>query len=139
MTAATAALLADMVLALHAAIVLFVVGGLVHVWAGYRRGWPGARSLSLRLAHLAAIGVVVAQAWLGRLCPLTIWEMALRRQAGQTTYGESFVAHWLGRLLYWEAPGWVFTAAYTAFGLAVLAAWWWLPPRRCPRVNCDDE
>ena len=56
--------------------------------------------------------------------------MWLRRQAGQTTYGESFVAHWFGRLLYWEAPAWVFIAAYTAFGLAVLAAWWWLPPDR---------
>ncbi|MBK6866865.1 MAG: DUF2784 domain-containing protein [Burkholderiales bacterium] len=130
MTAATAALFADAVLALHAAIVLFVVGGLVYVLAGHPRGWFGARSLRLRLAHLAAIGVVAAQAWLGRLCPLTVLEMWLRRQAGQLTYGESFIAHWLGRLLYWEAPGWVFTAAYTAFGLAVLAAWWWLPPDR---------
>ena len=139
MTAATAALLADAVLALHAAIVLFVVGGLAYIWVGYRRGWPGASSLSLRLAHLAAIGVVAAQAWLGRLCPLTIWEMALRRQAGQSTYGESFVAHWLGRLLYWDAPGWVFTAAYTAFALTVLATWWALPPRARTRVGRDDE
>ncbi len=130
MTAATAALFADAVLALHAAIVLFVVGGLAYVLAGHRRGWPGARSLVFRLAHLLAIGVVAAQAWLGHLCPLTTLEMWLRRQAGQTTYGESFIAHWFGRLLYWEAPGWVFIAAYTAFGLAVLAAWWWLPPDR---------
>ena len=124
------ALLADAVLALHVAIVLFVVAGLLYVLAGHRRRWPGARSLGLRLVHLLAIGVVAAQAWLGRLCPLTVWEMALRQRAGQVTYGESFMAHWLGRLLYWEAPGWVFTAAYTLFGLAVLATWWWLPPER---------
>ncbi len=130
MSTSTAALLADTVLALHTAIVLFVVGGLLYVLLGHRRGWPGARSLGFRLAHLLAIGIVAAQAWLGRLCPLTIWEMALRRQAGQTSYGESFVAHWLGRLLYWDAPGWVFTAAYTWFGLLVLAVWWWLPPER---------
>lgn len=127
---ASYALLADAVLALHAAIVLFVVGGLLYVLLGHRRDWPGARSLRLRLAHGLAIGVVVAQAWLGQLCPLTVLEMWLRRQAGQAAYGESFVAHWLGRLLYWDAPGWVFIAAYTLFGLVVLAVWWWLPPER---------
>ena len=37
------ALAADALLALHGAIVLFVVGGLLYVWAGYRHGWPGAR------------------------------------------------------------------------------------------------
>ncbi len=129
-TTATYALLADAVLALHVAIVLFVVGGLLYVLLGHRRGWPAARSRWFRWAHLLAIGVVAAQAWLGRLCPLTVLEMWLRRQAGQRSYGESFVAHWLGRLLYWEAPGWVFTAAYTLFALAVLAVWWWLPPER---------
>ena len=56
--------------------------------------------------------------------------MALRRRAGQSSYGESFVAHWLGRLLYWDLPHWAFTAIYTLFALAVLAAWWALPPRR---------
>ena len=76
------ALAADALLALHAGIVLFVVGGLLYVWAGHGRGWRGARSWGLRLAHLAAIGIVAAQAWLGRLCPLTIWEMALRQRAG---------------------------------------------------------
>lgn len=130
MSATTAALLADAMLALHLGVVLFVVGGLPYVLLGHRRGWRGARSLMFRLAHLLAIGIVAAQAWLGRLCPLTVWEVALRQRAGQGSYGESFVAHWLGRLLYWDAPGWVFTAAYTLFGLAVLAAWWWLPPER---------
>ena len=124
------ALAADALLALHVAVVLFVVGGLAYVWAGWRRSWPGTRSRALRLAHLAAIGVVVAQAWLGRLCPLTVWEMALRQRAGQATHGDSFVAHWLGRLLYWDLPLWVFGAAYTLFGLAVLLTWRALPPRR---------
>ena len=37
------ALAADALLALHAGIVLFVVGGLLYVWAGHGRGWRGAR------------------------------------------------------------------------------------------------
>ncbi len=128
MSPALAALLADALLVLHWAVVLFVVGGWLWVLIGWRRGWLLARSLAFRLAHLAAIGVVAAQAWLGRLCPLTVWEMALRQRAGQATYGESFIAHWLGRMLYWGAPGWVFTLAYSGFALAVLWTWWVLPP-----------
>ena len=43
--------------------------------------------------------------------------------------GGSFVAYWLQRLLYYDAPAWVFTLAYTLFGAAVAAAWWTWPPR----------
>ena len=127
---ALAALAADALLALHAGVVLFVGGGLAYVWVGWRHGWPGTRSRAWRGAHLAAIGVVAAQAWLGRLCPLTAWEMALRQRAGQATYGETFVAHWLGRLLYWDLPPSAFTLAYTLFALAVLATWWARPACR---------
>ena len=122
-------LLADAVLAVHFGIVLFVVGGLVFVVVGSLRRWRLAGRLWFRCAHLAAIAVVVAQAWLGAVCPLTTLEMWLRAKARATTYGGSFVEHWVQRLLYYEAPPWVFTLAYSAFGLAVLAAWWCFPPR----------
>lgn len=121
--------LADGVLLLHVAIVVFVIGGLVLVVAGNLRGWPWVNSLWFRLAHLAAIGIVVAEAWFGIVCPLTTLEMHLRRQAGGTGYAGSFIEHWLQRLLYYDAPGWVFTLAYSLFGLAVVAAWWYFPPR----------
>jgi len=125
-----AALLADALALLHAAVVLFVVGGQALVLAGGALGWRWVRNLVFRAAHLALLLFVIVQSWLGALCPLTLWEMQLRRTAGQATYGESFVAHWVGRALYYDAPSWVFTAAYTAFGALVLASWRWLPPRR---------
>lgn len=124
------ALLADAVLALHVGVVLFVVAGLGLVLAGNWRGWRWVNAPLFRWLHLAAIGVVVAQAWLGAVCPLTTLEMWLRRQAGDVAYPGSFIAHWLQRLLYWDAPAWVFVLAYTLFGLAVLLAWWRWPPRR---------
>ena len=123
-------LLADGVLVLHMGIVLFVAGGLVLTVVGNWRGWPWVNGWAFRLAHLLAIAIVVAQAWLGRVCPLTVLEMWLRSQAQASTYTGGFVAHWVGQLLYHDAPPWVFLVAYTAFGLAVLAAWWWYPPRR---------
>jgi len=122
--------LADLVLVLHCAVVAFVIGGLLAVWAGQALGWPWVHHLPFRLAHLAAIGYVATQQWLGAACPLTTLEAWLRVQAGQPVYDRSFIEHWLQRLLYYEAPAWVFTTAYTLFALLVLATWWLLPPRR---------
>lgn len=123
------ALLADVVLALHLGVVLFVGGGLVLVVVGNRRGWAWVNRLAFRLAHLAAIAVVVAEAWLGAVCPLTSLEMALRVRAGGARYDGGFVEHWLQRLLYVDAPPWVFVLGYTLFGLVVVAVWWIYPPR----------
>ncbi len=120
---------ADALLALHVAFVLFVVVGLALILAGAWRGWGWVRNPWFRVAHLAAIGIVVLQAWLGRICPLTIWEMALRERAGDATYTGAFIAHWLQVLLYYEAPLWVFGIAYTAFGALVVASWAWVRPR----------
>lgn len=121
--------LADAVLVGHVAIVVFVIGGLLLVVVGNLAGWRWVNRPLFRFAHLAAIGIVVAEAWLGVVCPLTTLEMALRERAGAAAYGGSFVAHWLQRLLYYDAPAWVFTLAYSLFGAAVAAAWWIWPPR----------
>lgn len=121
-------LVADAVLVLHVAVVAFVVGGLVFVVVGNLRNWRWANVLWFRLAHLGAIALVAAEAWLGVACPLTTLEMRLRAKAGATTYGGSFIEHWLHRALYYEAPSWVFALVYSLFGLLVVAAWWYFPP-----------
>lgn len=125
--------LADAVLALHVAIVVFVAGGLVAVLVGNRRGWRWVNRFWFRLSHLAAIAIVALQAWIGAVCPLTSLEAWLRVRSGGQAYGGGFIEHWLQRLLYWEAPQWVFVTVYTVFALAVLAAWWAFPPRRRER------
>lgn len=129
MSADTARWLADALLALHAGVVLFVVGLLPLVLAGGARGWRWVRHLGLRATHLGLMLFIAAQAWLGRLCPLTVWEQDLRRLAGQRGYTESFITHWLSRWLYWDLPGWVFATGYTAFAVLVGLAWCWVRPR----------
>lgn len=129
---------ADALLVLHVLFVAFVIGGLLLILSGWVRGWSWVRNPWFRSAHLAAIGVVVIQAWLGRICPLTIWEMALRERAGGAVYPGGFVAHWLGELLYYQAPAWVFAVAYTLFGILVTGCWFGVRPRPFGR-NADRE
>ena len=128
-------LLAAAVLLLHLFVVLFIVVGLIAVFAGNARNWLWVNSPIFRIAHVLAIGVVVVQAWLGQLCPLTILESWLREQAGEAAYSASFVEHWVQQVLYYEAPLWVFALAYSAFGLLVIAAWWYFPPRKRKRAE----
>jgi len=121
---------ADSILLLHASFVLFVVIGLVLIFIGKFAHWSWIRNFWFRVAHLVAIGLVVIQSWFGVICPLTTLEMALRAKAGAATYRGAFVAHWLETLLYYEAPAWMFAAAYTIFGLLVVVSWFWIRPRR---------
>jgi hypothetical protein len=123
-------LAADLLLFSHVMFVAFVVLGLVLIYIGRFRDWSWVRNWWYRISHLAAIGVVVLQSWFGIICPLTSWEMALRERAGDATYAGTFVAHWLGELLYYQAPMWVFTVSYTLFGGLVAASWYWVRPRR---------
>lgn len=128
------ALLADVVLLTHFAVVLFVVGGLALVVLGNaftpRWHWPWVNSRAFRLLHLAAIGVVVAESWLGIECPLTTLEHWLRLQAGQGVYQGSFIQHWVHQWMFFQAPHWVFVLAYSTFAALVVAAWWRWPPQR---------
>lgn len=132
-SATVAGLLADLILSLHVGIVAFVVLGEILFLAGGWRGWRWIRNLPLRLLHLALVAYIALQAWLGVACPFTAWEQRLRTLAGQSHYQESFIEHWLSRLIFFQAPWWVFVAAYSVFTLLVAVTWWRFPPRRRSR------
>jgi hypothetical protein len=121
---------ADLVLLIHFAIVLFVVGGLLLIVFGNLLHWPWVNRWWFRVMHLLAISVVILESWLGIECPLTTLENWLRLQAGQGVYQGSFIQHWVHGVMFYQAPGWVFALAYTLFGLAVVAAWWRWPPHQ---------
>lgn len=122
-------LLADLILIVHFAFVLFVVGGLPAIWAGAAMRWRWVRSQRFRIAHLAAIVFVAGEALAGVWCPLTLWEDALRGSGGD----KSFIARWLHRILFYDFPDWVFTVIYIAFTAAVAATFWLVPPERQSR------
>lgn len=108
--------------------IAFVLGGQVCVVVGYFLDWRWVRNLTFRLCHILAIGIVVIQAWCNQLCPLTVWENRLRDAVGEQAYSSSFIEYWVGRLVYYDAPHWVFIVAYTLFGVLVLVTWVWVRP-----------
>ena len=130
---ALAGWLADAILVSHVAVVAFVLLGALAVPVGAWRRWRWVRGFRWRVTHLVLMGVIALQAWLGALCPLTVWEQALRRRAGEAVYRESFIEHWLSQLIFFEAPWWIFVAAYSGFAALVLLLWWAVPPRRTGR------
>ena len=120
--------LANAVLILHVGIVLFIIGGLLLTLVGGASKWRWVRNFWFRALHLAGIAYIAMEAWLGIVCPLTTLEQWLREQAGQAAYGGDFVAHWLRKFMFYEAPPWVFVVAYSSFGLLVLLSWFVFSP-----------
>ena len=118
--------LADLILVVHFAFVLFVVGGLALIWIGAAAGWRWVRNPWFRGLHLAAIAIVTAEALLGIMCPLTVWEDELRGARADT----SFMARWVRSVLFYDFPEWVFTTAYVLFALAVAVTFWLVPAGR---------
>lgn len=99
---------ADAVLVLHLAFIVYVVlGGLIVV------RWPKTAFLHL---PAAAWGAFVELS--GRGCPLTAWENALRRRAGESGYTESFIEHYVLPLVY---PGELTRAHQLGLALLVVA------------------
>ncbi len=86
----TLRLAADAVLLVHVAFILFVLfGALLTIW------WRW-----LPAVHLPALAWGVFVELTGRLCPLTPLENSLRRGAGQSGYSDSFIEHYVLKVIY---------------------------------------
>jgi hypothetical protein len=117
--------LADIVLFMHFAFVAFVIGGLAAIWLGAAFGWHWVRNFKFRVAHLAAITFVAAEALLGVMCPLTVWEDSLRGRGSDI----GFIARFIRSVMFYELPPWVFTVAYVSFAAIVALTLWLVPPQ----------
>ena len=117
---------ADAVAALHGVIVFSVVAGQALILAGWWREWSWVRARVFRFTHLAIMAVVAVQAWLGLDCSLTVLEAKLR---GESMQGPGFIATWVHRLIFFQAPAWVFTLVYSVFLVVVVWSFIACPPR----------
>ena len=123
-------LLADLLVFIHIMFITFVIGGEVAIVIGAVKRWHWIRSLKFRAAHLLAIVAVASEAVFKIACPLTVWENALRVQAGQGSQEDiSFVGRLLRDFIYYEFQPWVFTVIYVLFATIVIATFIFVPPR----------
>lgn len=116
--------LADIVLIAHFVFVLFVVAGLPVIWLGIKFNWSFIRNPTFRISHLGAILFVVGESLIGITCPLTVWEHELR----EITLEQSFIQHWLHRILFYDFPEYILTSIYILFALLVLITYKVAPP-----------
>ena len=83
-------LLADLVVVIHLAFIVFVaIGGLL-AWR-----WP-----QLVWAHVPVVVWALAIVAIGFTCPLTPLEKLLRRRAGGEAYDNGFIDHYLTGVVY---------------------------------------
>lgn len=120
---------ADVIVVAHMSYVLVILVGLIVTWIGILLGHSWAKNFWWRMTHLTMMLIVVAESWAGIICPLTVWEQQLRDMAGQKTYSGSFIGNIVHDWLFFELPSWMFTAAYSAFGLLIVLSFILAPPR----------
>jgi len=105
-------ILADAVLVLHLAFIVFaLLGGLLVL------RWPRVAWL-----HLPAVAWGVTVASIGGACPLTPLEKQLRVLAGEVPYRGDFISHYLAALIYPDGLTRPMQALLAALLLAVNAA-----------------
>jgi len=116
-------ILADIVVLVHAAFVLFAVFGGFLVLRWRRPAW----------LHIPAVLWAALAEMAGWICPLTPLENLLRHRAGKVIYQSDFIEHYLMPVLY---PAALTRELQTALGLAVLfinvSVYVWVWHRRKP-------
>jgi Protein of Unknown function (DUF2784) len=120
-------ILVEAILAVHLAIILFNLFGLIVVPLGAICSWPFVRVRWWRVLHLVLLGTVALQAVFGRACILTLWQDAVATGAANPT---PLIMGWVNRMIYWPLPIWVFAALYLLVFAYALALLWLVPPGR---------
>lgn len=93
-------ILADTIMVLHLAWIIFMLWGFVLTIRGFFHPKFFDRWL-FRTVHLLGILFVVALEILGKYCPLTLWENALRGHYNpETDYPGSFIIKYIEQMIY---------------------------------------
>ena len=127
-------LLADAILVIHLAWIVFMLYGFVLTVRAFWRPAFWNRWL-FRTVHLGGIIVVAGLEILGKYCPLTIWENSLRQHYHPTTQTpSSFVLGWIEKLIYPDVSPLVYLIPTYGIALFTIVMFVLKPPTRRVRT-----
>jgi hypothetical protein len=125
---------ANLVAALHIGYFLFVFGGTVAIIAGLRTGWMWVRNFWFRVAHAAAVFIVLFEEITGIPCVLNLLQAWLRTESIGQAEATDGVGGLLDLLLYRTISPFILDIFYWTMGVAVLLLLWIVPIRQSARV-----
>lgn len=130
-------ILADLIMVFHLAWILFMILGFVLTVRAFWHPRFFERSL-FRSIHLLGILFVAALALLGKYCPLTLWENALRHHYDpQTDYPGSFIIGHIEDLIYPNVSPLVVLLPTVGIALFTLIVFIVKPPSKFRRKKQD--
>ena len=126
--------LADVLVLVHLAWVLFMVGGVLVTATGVV--WPSLLKYpGWRIVHLLGMLFAGLLSIRGGFCPLTSLEYTLRRLDGQIAHDHTgFIIRLADRVIFPDVNQTMLSAATLAAGLVVLGVCLWRPPWRRVRT-----
>jgi len=124
-------LLADGILLMHFALVIFVVFGFIFIWIGHLAKWKFVRNAKFRICHALIMGIVFCESLVGIICPLTEWENDLRIKGGEgRIYETGFIQEWVQKIMFYDFSEATFMILYLLFFALILVTFWVVPPDR---------
>ena len=115
----------------HFMLAAFMVAGFLVIPIGYKFCWSWVQHRYLRICHASIMGFIAVETIVGLTCPLTILEHSLRGNSPP----QSFVGHWIQRILYWDLPHEIFIALYFICFVWVMVLWKRFPPKAKSKLN----
>jgi hypothetical protein len=123
-------LLADSIVVIHLAYACFVLFGFIGIVIGAWRSWSWIKNFSFRIAHLICTVFVPLETLLRMTCPLTTLENYFLNASGTSGYERSFIGNLASKILFYDAPEWVFAVIYFGFAIMVIFYYFRFPPKR---------
>ena len=120
--------LADLTVAVHLDYACFVLLGFLAIAVGSLCGWFWVRNFPFRVIHLVCTILVPLETIVKITCPLTTLENFFLRASGVEGYDRSFIGNFLNKVLFYEAPEWVFALIYLLLAALVILFFILNPP-----------
>jgi len=123
-------ILANIIVVMHFAWIIFMLTGFLLTLCGF--WWKKIFDwLLFRYLHLLGILYVSLLAVMGKYCPLTIWENALReKHESGLAYSGPFIIHYIEKLVYPDINPWFIRIATALIAISTIIIFIIRPPQK---------